>query len=181
MQKRFEHLLDLIFVGSGYLAACFLVGICALVIAQILGRLFGVVVPSADEFAGYCLAATSFLALAYTLRSNSHIRVSLVLSRLPSRLRTVFEIGCVFTALGVSAFLTFFTLEMIWFSYAFGDLTQGLVPIPLWIPQTTMGLGTILLTLALLVEARRLILGKEPTYLAVEREEAAERQRLVST
>src|SRR5690606_19915089 len=109
MMKR---LLDGLFRASGGLAAVFMVGICTLVVAQIVGRMMGVLVPSADEFAGYCLAASSFLALAYTLRTDSHIRVTLLLGRVPPQHRAWIEIVCVFAGLVVSLYLTYFTLDM---------------------------------------------------------------------
>jgi TRAP-type C4-dicarboxylate transport system permease small subunit len=171
-----DRWLDRLFVGSGMLAAVFLAGICVLVVAQVVGRLFGVLVPSADEFAGYCLAASSFLALGYALRSNSHIRVTLVLTRLPGA-RRVLEIVCAFGGLAISGYLTYYTLEMIWFSFSFGDVTQGLVPIPLWIPQSGMAVGVMVLTLAFLVDAVSLLRGREPTYVVAERREAQSLER----
>ena len=64
---------------------------------------------------------------------------------------------------------------MIWFSFAIGDMTQGIVPIPLWIPQSGMGLGLTLLTLALLLEAWSIAHRRDPTYLIAEREAAEAR------
>lgn len=66
------RILDQIYRAAGVLAAVFLVLIALFVLAQVvLGRRGGQAVPSADEFAGYCLSASSFLALAYTLRTNA--------------------------------------------------------------------------------------------------------------
>lgn len=160
-----EKLLDRLFVACGALAACFLVGIAVLVLAQIVGRFFGVAVPSADEFAGYCLSASSFLALSYALRQGSHIRVTLLIDRVPARLRRFTEVICVAGGLSLSGYLTWFTAEMVWFSYSFGDVTQGLVPIPLWIPQCGMLIGVTMLLFAFLVDAWRLMRGLDPVYL----------------
>lgn len=160
-----ERVLDRMFGVCGGLAAVFLLGICILVLAQIVGRLFGVLVPSADEFAGYCLSASSFLALGYALRNGTHIRVTLILDRLPHQQRRWAEIGCVAAGLGISLYLTYYVVEMVYFSVVFGDVTQGLVPIPLWIPQSGMVIGVAMLSLAFLVDAFRLLRGGDPTYL----------------
>ena len=81
--------LDALYRLSGALAALFLVAICAIVLLQVgancidkiaewtTGAPIGLVVPSYAEFAGFFLAASSFLALAWTLRHGGHIRVSL--------------------------------------------------------------------------------------------------------
>lgn len=160
-----ERALDRLFSACGALAAAFLVGICVLVLAQIVARLLGTVLPSADEFAGYCLSASSFLALGYALRHSSHIRVTLILDRLPPVRRRVAEIVCVAIGLGLSLYLTYYVAEMVYFSMTFGDVTQGLVPIPLWIPQTGMLVGIGLLSLAFMVDAVRVLRGKEPSYM----------------
>ncbi|MEI8632394.1 TRAP transporter small permease subunit [Vibrio sp. PP-XX7] len=47
-----------------------------------VGRWFGVIIPSSDDFAGFLLAASSFLGLAYTFRAGGHIRVSLFTAHL---------------------------------------------------------------------------------------------------
>lgn len=165
MQRVFDRL----FLACGALAACFLVGICVLVLAQVVGRLLGVAVPSADEFAGYCLSAASFLALGYALRNNTHIRVTLLIDRLPSRARRAAEALCLALGLVLSATLTWFTAEMVWYSIEFGDLTQGLVPIPLWIPQMGMLTGVVVLTLAFVADGLRLLRGLDPAYLLAAR------------
>ncbi|EDP65129.1 DctQ (C4-dicarboxylate permease, small subunit) [alpha proteobacterium BAL199] len=161
--------MDRLFTVCGALAAFFLAGICVLVLAQVVGRLMGIAVPSADEFAGYCLSASSFLALGYALRNNSHIRVTLILDRLPANRRRIVEAACVLGGLVLSLFITFYTGEMVYYSLAFGDLTQGLVPIPLWVPQSGMMIGVTVLTLAFLCDGIRVLRGLEPTYLVAAR------------
>ena len=157
--------MDRLFSICGALAAFFLAGICVLVLAQVVGRLMGIAIPSADEFAGYCLSASSFLALGYALRSNSHIRVTLILDRLPDHRRRLVEGACVLGGLALSLYITVNTAEMVYYSLAFGDLTQGLVPVPLWIPQSGMMLGVTVLTLAFAADAVRVLRGLDPTYL----------------
>ena len=158
--------MDRLFAACGGLAAFFLAAICVLVLAQVVGRLMGVAIPSADEFAGYCLSASSFLALGYALRKNHHIRVTLLLDRLPRARRRVAEALCVVGGLAVSLFITVNTAEMVYYSVTFGDLTQGLVPIPLWIPQSGMMIGVTVLTLAFLADALRMLKGLDPVYLS---------------
>src|SRR2546425_7376214 len=71
--------LDLLYKGSGFLAGFFLVAIAVLSAAQIAARELGFAAYSYDDFAGFCLAAGSFLRLAYTFRGNEHIRMTLLL------------------------------------------------------------------------------------------------------
>lgn len=164
-----DKVLDRLFAACGALAAVFLAAICVIVLAQVIGRLMGIAIPSADEFAGYCLSASSFLALGYALRRDAHIRVTLLIDRLPPRTRRGFEAVCAFAGLALAGYLTFFTAEMIYWSIEFGDVTQGLVPIPLWIPQMGMMLGTAALTLAFLADAAAILRGRDPVHLIAAR------------
>ena len=65
--------LDLLFTASAWSSACFLVAIVALILTQSLGRLVGIAIQDANELAGFCLAAGSFLALGPALRAGAHI------------------------------------------------------------------------------------------------------------
>jgi hypothetical protein len=89
--ERFATL-DFLYKACGVLAAIALAGIAVLILAQIVGRFFGLLVPSANEIAGFLMAASSFLALGYAFRSGSHIRVTMLLSRLPVRARRALEL-----------------------------------------------------------------------------------------
>ena len=71
--------LDRLYEAAGWLAAVFMIGTLVFVLLGILGRLFDFHVRGTDAYAGYCMAASGFLALAYTLRRNEHIRVTLLL------------------------------------------------------------------------------------------------------
>ncbi|HBQ22432.1 MAG: TRAP transporter small permease [SAR116 cluster bacterium] len=158
-------ILDRIFQACGALSAFFLVGICVLVLAQIIARLMGAMIPSADEFAGYCLSASSFLALGYALRCDAHIRVKIVLDRLGHQWRRPIEMCVVLAGFAISSLLTYSTIEMVHFSIVFNDMTQGLIPIPLWIPQMGMLLGVTMLSFAFLLDAITLWRGGTPSYM----------------
>lgn len=77
-----RRVLDGLYRLCGWLAAFFLVAIAVLILLQVGGRMVGVLIPSADDLAGFAMAASSFLGLAYALRAGGHIRVSLILQRL---------------------------------------------------------------------------------------------------
>lgn len=166
-----RRLLDGLYLGAGILAGIFLTLIAILSLAQIVGRALGFAAYSFDEFAGYCMAASSFLGLAYTFRANQHIRVSLLIDRLSGSRRRVWEVACLAVALTLLAFFTFFACEMTWFSFRVNDVSQGLVPVPLWIPQSGMALGLAVFTVALFDDFVAALDGRTPSYLRAERAE----------
>jgi TRAP-type C4-dicarboxylate transport system permease small subunit len=101
-----------------------------------------------DAYAGYCMAAASFFALAHTLRRGEHIRVTLILDRLGSRARYALELWCYASAVFLSGVLAYFSVRLAWQSYTFNDISQGSDATPLWIPQISMAVGTVVLAIA---------------------------------
>ena len=100
-------------------------------------------IPGLDAYAGYSIAAALFLALPDTLRNGDHIRVTLVLHKLPPRARGWFEGWSLAAGLGLALLMAFYACRMAWFSYTTHDVSPGSDATPLWIPQLTMALGCI--------------------------------------
>jgi TRAP-type C4-dicarboxylate transport system permease small subunit len=142
--------LDLLYRTCGGLAALFLAAIAVLILMQVGARLIGVFVPAASDFAGFCLAASSFLALAYAFRAGTHIRVTLVLQRLPQGLRRPIDLAALAGGASLVAYFGWQTILLARESFRYNDLSEGLVPVPLWIPQSGMALGIIVLAIALI-------------------------------
>ncbi len=161
-----RRLLNRLYQGAGVAAGACIVLMTLLILAQIVGRWFGIVIPSTEDFSGFLLAAASFLALAYTLRSGGHIRVTLVIGRIGSRPRRLLEGLVLLLALGLAGFATWACAYLVYESWQFGELSQGYIPVPLWIPQLPMALGLAILCVALADELIALLRGGDPAYLA---------------
>lgn len=146
------------------LAALALIAICLLTLASSIGRAFGVVVPSANELAGYAMAAASFLALAPTLRAGGHIRVQVLLATVPEKPRRWLELWGIGFALALMGYLAWWSVNLAWQSHVFGDLSPGLLPVPLWIPQGLMALGVVALVLGLLEALVDTLRGRTPLH-----------------
>ena len=154
-------ILDRLFTWAGWLAGLFMIATLAMVLASIFGRLLAIRVPGVDAYAGYCMAASSFLALAHTLRRGEHIRVTLILNHLGPKARRTLEILCHGAALLLSGALAWFSVRLAWQSWSFHDISTGLDATPLWIPQLGMAAGTLLFCLAFAQDLVDLLRGKE--------------------
>ncbi len=167
--------LELLYKTSGLAAGFFLVAIGALTAAQIIGRLAGFPAYSFDDFAGFSMAASSFLGLAYTLRANEHIRMTLVLHHMHGAPRRALEIACLAVATFLVGLFAWFTCDMTLTSYELNDVSQGLVPVPLWIPQSGMALGLVVLAVAFVDDLVAMLRGRRTSYetAAAERTSAA--------
>ncbi|WP_314959915.1 TRAP transporter small permease [Bradyrhizobium cosmicum] len=156
--------LDLLYLGAGYAAGVFLVAIFAIMMIMSVGRQFAINIPAGDDFASWCMAAMAFLGLAHTFKRGEMIRVGLLLERLHGRTKQAAEI----VALGIAtAFILYFTrhaLQMMYDSWRFNDVAQGVVALPLWIPQLGFAGGLVILSVALIDEMVSVIGGNRPSY-----------------
>ncbi len=141
--------LDFLYDAAGWLAAFFMVGILAMVLASVLGRLLDFNLRGSDAYAGYCMAAASFLALAHTLKRGEHIRVTLLLDRFDGRLRRPLEVWCHLAGTFFTAILAWFSVHLVMQSREFNDISQGNDATPLWIPQIGMAVGAVVLFVAM--------------------------------
>ena len=98
------------------------------------------------------MAAASFLALAHTLKKGEHIRVTLIIGRLPGGTRRVLEMWSLSVAVLLSGLFAFYACRLVWQSHAFNDMSTSNDATPLWIPQLAMAVGTVLLCVALVDE-----------------------------
>jgi TRAP-type C4-dicarboxylate transport system permease small subunit len=113
------------------------------------GNRIGLAIPGLAEVSGFLLVGASFLGLAYTFVNGAHIRVTLVIGRLPMRIRVYVEVFCLAVALVLCLYLAWYLYWLLADSIAFGETSYGLISIPLWIPQSAMFLGVLLFCLAL--------------------------------
>jgi TRAP-type C4-dicarboxylate transport system permease small subunit len=156
--------LDAVYRACGAVAAVAIAIIAALVTAQVVGRLAGVLVPGADDLAGYALTASSFLGLAYTLRRGGHIRVTLLLQRAGARERAGLEAAALGVGALVTAYFAWHVVEMAIDAWRFGDMSMGVLPIPLWIPQSVMAVGAVVLTVAFVDDLVEVVRGRTPSF-----------------
>lgn len=160
----FSKFFDRLFTWSGYLAGVFLVAIAVLVVAQIVARLFHHQIPSVDEFAGYCLAASSFLGLAYSFRSGSHIRVTLLTAKLSNQTQRVLLMLVLAFSAAMIATWAYNSAYLVYESWEFKEMSTGILKYPIWIPQISMGIGVTLFCLAILEDLVRVIRHQEPNF-----------------
>jgi TRAP-type C4-dicarboxylate transport system permease small subunit len=153
-----------VYAAGAVLAAIFMVLIALLTLFQVVGRFIGAAVPDAGELAGYAMAAAIFLSLAHTFRSGGHIRVNLLLAHARPGLRRALEYWCLAVLAVVGGLFAVFAVNQVTDSYTMGDVSTGMLSVPLWIPQLSMAVGAILLELAVIEECVHVLRGNEPRY-----------------
>ncbi len=144
--------LDRLYQGAAGLAALCMVGLLAMVLLSIAGRQLHFHVPGTDAYAGYLMAASGFLALAHTLKRGEHIRVTLLLNALSGRWRTALERWALTAACLLSLLFAYYSCRLAWQSRLFHDISTASDATPLWLPQLSMALGSVILLVAFVDE-----------------------------
>jgi TRAP-type C4-dicarboxylate transport system permease small subunit len=159
-----RKLLDGLYGFTLALSAACLVLILLLVGAQICGQIvdaslrligyppYGFLIPSLSEIGGYLFGAASFLALGATLKRGAHIRVTMLLGAVRPGFRRGLEFWALLAGLAIAVYATWALGTLAYFSWKFGDVSSGLLPIKYWIPQSAMTLGLFTLCVALIDE-----------------------------
>lgn len=156
--------LDGLYLGAGYAAGIFLLLIFAIMMVMSVGRQFAINIPAGDDFASWCMAAVAFLGLAHTFKRGEMIRVGMVLERLHGRAKQVAEIVALTIAAGFVLYFTRHAGQMTYDSWRFNDMAQGVVALPLWIPQLGFAGGLAILSIALIDELVSVVSGNRPSY-----------------
>jgi TRAP-type C4-dicarboxylate transport system permease small subunit len=156
--------LDGLYRLAGYLAGGFLLVIFFLMMALSVGREVGLNVPAGDDFAAWSMAAMAFLGLAYTFKAGDVIRVGLLTDRLRGPGRRVLEAFCLALGSVIVGFFAWYAVRMTYDSWRFNDMAQGVLAVPLWIPQLGYSTGLVILGIAFLDELVHVLAGHKPRY-----------------
>tara|TARA_B100000035_G_scaffold204758_1_gene175073 strand:- start:522 stop:1004 length:483 start_codon:yes stop_codon:yes gene_type:complete len=148
MFKNIDKNLNKLYQLSGYIAAIFLIFIAVFILIGISSRMFGFYIRGLAEYSGYCMAAASFFALAYTFVEGGHIRITLFLEKLSGLKKKLIEIWCLSIGSFFSGYLAFYFIKMLIISYKFQERSEGADEILIWIPQTSVAIGSIIFSIS---------------------------------
>ena len=157
---------------SGALAALSLSAMVVVLAATLVLRPFGILVPSSEEIVTFLMVAMAFFGIAYTYLERAHVRVDTLHRRLSPAVRHGVEVISHLGAAALCAGVAWQAGSLAWTAYRFNDLSDGIIPIPMWIPLATVPLGFALLTLALLQDAGRLMNGSVLRFATSEKDDA---------
>ena len=142
MLKSLDRNLNKLYKFSGYIAATFLILVAVFILIGISSRIFGFYIRGLAEYSGYCMASASFFALAYTFVEGGHIRITLFLEKFSGLKKRLIEIWCLSVSSFFSGYLAFYFVKMLIISYKFQERSEGADEILIWIPQTSVAIGS---------------------------------------
>ena len=150
MLRFLDKALNKIYKFSGYIAATFLILVAVFILIGISSRIFGFYIRGLAEYSGYCMASASFFALAYTFVEGGHIRITLFLENLSGNKKWLIDFWCLGIASFFSGYLSFYFIKMLIISYKFQERSEGADEILIWIPQTSVAIGSTIFFISVL-------------------------------
>ena len=157
--------LDLLYTGAAWAGAGCVLAICILMMAQAILRLGVGMIRGADDITAWICAGAALLPLAATFKRGELVRMGIFIDRFDDRTARWIELVALTMCAAFSVYMTYALGNMVYESYVFNDRGQGLLPLPLWIPQTPVAVGSAVLTIALVDEFLRVAAGLVPTYV----------------
>tara|TARA_Y100001949_G_scaffold158649_1_gene148980 strand:- start:57 stop:548 length:492 start_codon:yes stop_codon:yes gene_type:complete len=144
MLTKLNKFLNNLYSYSGYIAAFFLILVAIFILTGIASRIFGFYIRGLAEYSGYCMAASSFFALSFTFVEGGHIRITLFLEKVTGIKKNFLELWGLIVASIFSAYLCFYFIKMLKISYEFQERSEGADEILIWIPQTSVAVGSLI-------------------------------------
>ncbi|MGO4326132.1 TRAP transporter small permease subunit [Cupriavidus sp. 2TAF22] len=161
VNKRWlDRLLDLLAV----LGALCILGVCIVMILMSFSRETTIIFKGGDDIVAWLCAASAFLVLGQTFQHGGIVRVEMLLEAVSPRQRWWLELLSLTICAAFAAYATWALFSFAWQSWEIGDVSQGQIVVPLWIPQSFAVLGCAGFTLAVLDEWLRVARRQKPRY-----------------
>jgi TRAP-type C4-dicarboxylate transport system permease small subunit len=168
-----RRFLDRLYLAAAYVAATCVLLIMVLMIGQSILREMHVRTGAVNDVVSWLCAAAAFFAMAHAFKHGDFVRVTLLLEQLSVPAQKRFELAALSIAAVAVAYLAWWANRFTYESWVFNDIAQGMLPMPLWIPQLSFALGSILLLVAVLDELVIVLRGNRPSYVVAVEERHA--------
>jgi TRAP-type C4-dicarboxylate transport system permease small subunit len=148
--KRYRQIMDKIAYICGLIASGLVPIMVFMVAVEVFMRYVLKNPPMiADEFSAYMLVALSYLGLAVTWRRGGHVRITLLVSRLPVKLAGWLRLAVLIIIFIFMVAITHSAFSMVVYAYEINLRSDTWLTFPLIWPQLTVFIGFLMLTLIL--------------------------------
>jgi TRAP-type C4-dicarboxylate transport system permease small subunit len=168
-----RRFLDRLYDAGGALGAVFVALICVLMIAQSVLRELGIRTGAVNDVVSWFCAAAAFFAMAHAFKHGDFVRVTLLLEKVSAPVRRKLELVSLAIGSISTGYLCWSAVKFTYESWEFNDMAQGLLALPMWIPQMSFALGSILLLVAVVDEFIIVLRGGVPTFVRLVQERHA--------
>lgn len=163
--RRVRAALDAAYLGAAWLAGLCVLLVFVLMVGAAAFRMLGLPTRGTNDAVAWLSAAAAFLGIAHTFVHGDLVRVGLVVDGLQGRTRHAMELLALATTAAFAAYMAWWAAAGTLDSFRFGQLADGLIPMPMWIPQSSFVLGAAMFLLAVCEQLVLVALGHEPRYV----------------
>jgi TRAP-type C4-dicarboxylate transport system permease small subunit len=168
-----RRFLDRLYLAAGAVGALFILAICVLMIGQSVLRELGIRTGAVNDVVSWCCAAAAFFSMSHAFKHGDFVRVTLLLEAVSPVWRRRLEIAALLIGSCAVGYLAWWACKFTYESWEFNDVAQGLLPMPMWIPQLGFAIGSVLLWVAVVDELFLVLQGQTPTYVRLVQERHA--------
>ncbi|MGO4761881.1 TRAP transporter small permease subunit [Cupriavidus sp. 2KB_3] len=146
------------------LGALCILAVCIVMIAMSISRETTITLKGGDDIVAWLCAASAFLVLGQTFQHGGIVRVEMLLEAAGPRRRWMLELLSLSICLLFAGYASWALGTFAWQSWDIGDVSQGQIVIPLWIPQSFAVIGAVGFLLAVADEWLRVVRRQKPRY-----------------
>lgn len=118
-------------------------------------------IPGVIELNEVFMVGIVFLGLGMAQKEKSHIRAELFVSRMPPKLRRIFDLFALIFSTCFWVILLTQALPKAWGSYLTGEYREGLIKFPIWPARWALAIGLLIICLQLFRDFYRTIVSNE--------------------
>lgn len=146
--------------ACGLVSALLVLAMTAMIVSDVILRTrFGVSMPASVELTEYMLFYASAFAAPWLLRRGQHIRIDVLISRVPKLAGWIMEIACDLIGIGLSLLLSFYSCRMLWRSFSADTLVVKDLIYKEWLVLWPLPLMFILVSVEFVFRIHRLLAG----------------------
>jgi TRAP-type C4-dicarboxylate transport system permease small subunit len=146
--------------GCGLVAALLVFAMTALIVADVILRnRFNVTIPASVELTEYAMFFASAFAAPWLLRRGQHIRIDIVIARVPPAAGWVMEILCDLIGLALSLLMSWYSIAMVLRSWRGDTLVVKNLIFPEWYILWPLPVMFVLLAIEFVFRLRRVLGG----------------------
>lgn len=148
--KPMIRFIERLSLGGAFLSALLMIFIVVLIALEIFLRsVFNISTLISDEYSAYFFVGVVLLGLAFTLREEGHIRITLLTSVLGPRAQAALDVVATGMAVALTTFALYYAGVMVYDSWHLGMRADSISETPIYLSQLVIPLGLVLFDLQL--------------------------------
>jgi TRAP-type C4-dicarboxylate transport system permease small subunit len=159
IQKWIEQISDTAGVAASIATGSMLV---LIMVEVALRGLLGKSTLFSSDFVSLMLVFLTFFSLGYVLKNDRHIKVDLVITHVPKRIRKYLDLIADLISFLIVLYMIYWSWDMVKSSYQLKETSETVVAIALYVPKAFVPIGLMIFALQFVASFLGKILAPSP-------------------